>query len=139
MKKTNVASAKSAVKWLRFLPLIICFIVFSSSDILAQNFKSYEDAMMSVRMEMEQMQQDLPSASDSHNQMGNSDKQDFFSYRFYNAFVGKLAETQDVEQSLEFIEEAMGMNNNSWQSKLSPERAELLETAHESLVGLITE
>lgn len=132
MKKTNVALFHSATRWVRYLPLLLCFIAFSSSDLAAQNFKSPEDAAVAVKEALEQVIGDLDD-TDRVDQVSNSQKQVVYTYRYYTEYLERLADLNDTEEALLVLEKIYPVD------KRIPSRKAIGEEAYDDLMDLITE
>ena len=133
MKKTNVALFHSATRWVRYLPLLLCFIAFSSSDLAAQNFKSPEDATIAVKEALEQVISDLDQDNDRVDQVSNSQKQVNWNYLYFTRFLDQLSELGDTE-------EAMLVMDRMYPIARQPlERKAIAENGYEELMDLITE
>ncbi len=100
MKKTNVALVHSATRWVRFLPLLLCFIVFGSTDLAAQNYKSADEATVSVREALEQVIGDLSTTNERVDQQSASQKQTVFNFRYYTEYLEQLAESGSTEDAM---------------------------------------
>lgn len=133
MKKTNVALFHSATRWVRYLPLLLCFIAFSSSDLAAQNFKSPEDASVAVKEALEQVIGDLDTDNDRVDQVSNAQKQVVVTYRYYTEFLNRLGDLNDTEEAMLVLEKIYPVD------KRNPDRASLTEEAYDDLLDLITE
>ena len=133
MKKTNVALFHSATRWVRYLPLLLCFIVFSSSDLAAQNFKSPEDAGNAVRGVLEQLIEDVNTSTTVRlDQQTAQEREDFFNYRYFNQFITSLGETGNTQEALAAVDKVYPV------AKLGDDE-EMAENAREELLDLITE
>jgi len=104
MKKTNVASIHSATRWLRYLPLLLCFIVFGSSGLAAQNFKAPVDAAISVKEELEQVIGDLSTTNERVDLVSSSQKQTNFNFRYYTEFLDQLSESNDTGNAMSALD-----------------------------------
>ena len=132
MKKTNVAFFHSATRWVRYLPLLLCFIAFGSSDLAAQNFKSPEDATIAVKEALEQVIGDLDD-TDRIDLVSNSQKQVVFTYRYYTEFLERLGDLNDTEEAMLVLERIYPVERQA------QGRKHLAEEANDDLMDLITE
>ena len=133
MKKTNVALFHSATRWVRYLPLLLCIIVFSSSDLAAQNYKTPGDAAEAVKGALEQVMGDLDATNARVDQVTtNSEKQDVFSFQYYSLFLDQLEDLNDTEEAMEAIDKM-------FHPVKMTARTALIETARDELTDLITD
>lgn len=100
MKKTNVALLHSATRWVRYLPLLLCFIVFGSSDLAAQNYKSQEEASISVKEALEQVVGDLSTTNERVDQQSSSQKKTTFEFRYYSEYLEQLSDLGNTEEAM---------------------------------------
>ena len=100
MKKTNVALLHSATRWVRYLPLLLCFIVFGSSDLAAQNYKSQEEASVSVKEALEQVIGDLSTTNERVDQQSSSQKKTTFEFRYYTEYLNQLSDSGNTEEAM---------------------------------------
>lgn len=100
MKKTNVALLHSATRWVRYLPLLLCFIVFGSSDLAAQNYKSQEEASVSVKEALEQVIGDLSTTNERVDQQSSSQKKTTFEFRYYSEYLEQLSDLGNTEEAM---------------------------------------
>lgn len=100
MKKTNVALLHSATRWVRYLPLLLCFIVFGSSDLAAQNYKSQEEASISVKEALEQVVGDLSTTNERVDQQSSSQKKTTFEFRYYTEYLNQLSDSGNTEEAM---------------------------------------
>jgi hypothetical protein len=110
MKKTNVALFHSATRWVRYLPLLLCFIAFSSSDLAAQNFKSPEDAAIAVKEALEQVVGDLDPTVDKYDELTPSESRDIKTFTYYSKYLDGLKELQDVEAAFNRMDKMFPVN-----------------------------
>ena len=132
MKKTNVALFHSATRWLRYLPLLLCFIVFGSSDLAAQ-YKSVDDATISVREELEQVIGDLSTTNERVDQMSSSQKETVYAFQYYTEYLNQLSELDGTEEALLALDKMYPV------VKLDEALKDIALATREDLMNLITE
>ncbi len=130
MKKTNVALFHSATRWVRYLPLLLCFIAFSSSDLAAQNFKSPEDAAIAVKEELEQVVGDLDTTVDRYDELTSSESLDIKTFTYYSSYLSALETNQNTEGALLQLDKqfpALRMDQGNPNGTFNQLRDDLLE------------
>lgn len=114
---------------LRFLPVVICLMFVGVSELSAQNFKSEQEAMQSVKMHIEELQQDMSQSSDAL----TADQQPLITYRYMSVFVSKLQELNSVSEAMAEMEEEFPVN------KQPAQRSDKVTQAYNELMELVTE
>jgi hypothetical protein len=132
MKKTNVALFHSATRWLRYLPLLLCFIVFGSSDLAAQ-YKSQEEASISVKGALEQVIGDLSTTNERVDQVSASQKQTIYTFRYYTEYLTQISDLEDTEEAMLALDKMYPV------VKLDEAIKDIALSAREDLMNLITE
>lgn len=133
MKKTNVALLHSATRWVRYLPLLLCFIVFGSSDLAAQNYKSQEEASVSVKEALEQVIGDLSTTNERVDQQSASQKQTVYTFRYYTEYLNQISELVDTEEAMLALDRMYPV------IKLDEALRDIALDAREDLMNLITD
>jgi|GEM_PF-4882664 len=128
MKKMNVAL--SAAKLARLLPLLLCFVLFGSADLVAQDFKSFDAAMNSV----EEALKDLGDLNYQSNQSFNqADRVVMAKRAVYTKFMELAKESRSIEDAIEQLEEFIPPA-----SKMHPDRRDAMEQANDALMDEIS-
>ena len=101
MKKTNVALSFAA-RIMRVLPLLFCLVLFSSADVVGQDFKSLEDAGISVKEAYKDLSDDYsdyPSLNATVADMSDAERDARLTMRVYQIWLQIADETQSVEEA----------------------------------------
>ena len=133
MKKTNVALPFFAARVAKFLPVLLCFIFLGSSDLVAQNYMSLEDAQASVKEALEQVEDNVIAFNVNASAVTNDDQVNVQKQRIYKDFLKISTTTHSVEGTVAEMEESLG-----WQKYNEPYKS-VLRSAVEDLFELITE
>jgi hypothetical protein len=132
MKKTNVAFFSIAAKMVRILPALLCFILLSSSDLVAQNYKSLDDAQISVKEALGDIESDVIDLTASVNAGNPDDTRNVVKLRLFNRFLDTSIELHSVANAVDRMEPYL-----KWQRQAEPMKTYLRE-ASEELMDLIT-
>ena len=132
MKKTNVALLHSATRWARYLPLLLCFIVFGSSDLAAQNYKSQDEAAISVKEALEQVIGNLNTTNERTDLQSTSERKTVYTFSYYTEYLTQL-ESSDTEEAMLALDKIYPIN------KLQGSLQDIPEDVREDLMNLITD
>ena len=74
--------------------------MFGSSDLAAQNYKSQEEASVSVKEALEQVIGDLSTTNERVDQQSSSQKKTTFEFRYYTEYLNQLSDSGNTEEAM---------------------------------------
>jgi hypothetical protein len=107
--------------------------VFGSSDLAAQNYKSQEEASVSVKEALEQVIGDLSTTNERVDQQSASQKQTVYTFRYYTEYLNQISELVDTEEAMLALDRMYPV------IKLDEALRDIALDAREDLMNLITD